>query len=35
MAPLLHGDTGPDIRGGLRRQGQDRRGEAGVAPDHQ
>ena len=35
VATLLHGHPGLDIRGGLRRQGQDRRGEAGAAQDHQ
>ena len=34
LAPLLHRHPGADICGGLRRQGQDRRGQAGATQDY-
>lgn len=35
MEALLHGHTGSHLRGGLRGQGQGRRGETRIAPNHQ
>ena len=35
VAPLLHGHPGPNICGGLRGPGPDRRGPARASPNHQ